>query len=458
MDPAIPVRVDLGGAFFAELSKHYSDSATPPMMPLRVVSKICKATRAHDEQQIANTWVSGYGYAMFIQPHIIPQNVWMATQGANCPCPGYSLSLSEEQQDTALLKVHGALLPDGKPHLDAPAALFVFQAGGRKFDPFEDAKADDTEQMTKTRAEVSGQIQDFAARILSQQHRTNILLFFVNGLQIRAARWTRSDVTFAKAFDYTKNRELLRDLLWSVSRLSSRELGYDQSVSLLSPEDEDYTIMSMLAKEKVSDVSEEEDTIVDRTHQGPYIFKYVRAAFATAIAGDAPRYRITIPTSERDRFFLAGKPTIVAGGTTSRSTRGYVAWDVTGKRFVWLKDVWRRADKYNLPEGLVLRDLNRTGVCNVPTYVCEGELKHDGEGVGLADPSHDEDPNTYHDYKDYCPPPPDDAKRRLRHSRTVVEEVALPLSVFKNGKQLLSVVRDCVQGMSSCVSLSPCSR
>ncbi|KAI0696572.1 hypothetical protein C8T65DRAFT_583309, partial [Cerioporus squamosus] len=376
----------------------------------------------------------------------------MAEKGTRRPCPGYRLSLAQDQCDEGEPKArHRVLLRDGSPHPDPVCALFVFKAGGTKFDPWENVRKGDSH--AQTRANVRGELTDYVALTLSRQHRATILLFFVNGLKMRLTRWQRGSAIFTEAFDYTQNRELLREVLRRFSRLDSRGLGFDCSVTPLSPGDDDYAAMSRLGEPLDSDISEEEGAVVGRKLDGPYVFKYIRAAFAASIAKNALRYRVSIPTVKGNRLFLVGRPTVVvAGGRSGRDTRGYVAWDVTSERFVWLKDVWRPVYKNVEMEGSVLQTLNGAVVRNVPTFVCDGALDHDAENPGSAKSEGSEKPSNTHRGEDSHTSRLNSDKPNCRHYRVVVEEVGMPLTTFKDGKQLVSVVRDCVEAHADAVA------
>lgn len=402
----------------------------------------------------------------------------MQQAGIRCPCPGYRLSLSQDRYDKfdqKKLKVDGALHPadavpvDGRPHWEALCALLEFKAGGTQFDPYDDVKQGDAD--AETRINVRGQLTEYVAQSFGYQHRTAMFLFLINGSKMRATRWDRSGTIFTEAFDYTRQRDLLRDLLWGFSRLSPREQGVDYSAVPLKPGSLEYQMMTLLAKACDSDICEEEGTIVDSEVKGPYVFRHVRAAFRDAIADDAPRYRLSVPTSAGDQYYLVGKPTIVAAGMSGRGTRGYVAWDVAGERFVWLKDAWRPIYDNVATEGSVLRTLNGAGVRNVPTYVCDGELEDETETPKWAQPPFRETSNTQNEggrkgtkrAHDGLPVPGRSPNpfvnrgkhimRKFRHYRLVVEEVCLSLTML----QLLAIVRDCVQGQSRRFILRHCA-
>ena len=170
-----------------------------------------------------------------------------------------------------------------------------------------------------------------------------------------------------------------------------------------------------------------------------------------------------------------------------RGTRGYVAVDCESGAFMWLKDAWRAYCILADPEGNALRKLNDAEIINVPTLICHGDI---GDQVTLTpdwwevkntstaqtssstqrdklptpspstsspllsihvrshnlkrkrgdERSTDKGPVHQVDLREECP------LRRHKHYRLVVKEVARPLTDFKNGCQLISLVSDCVYG------------
>ncbi|TFK83367.1 hypothetical protein K466DRAFT_602927, partial [Polyporus arcularius HHB13444] len=172
-------------------------------------------------------------------------------------------------------------------------------------------------------------------------------------------------------------------------------------------------------------------------------------------------------------------PVFCAKGLIGRGTRGYVALDCTNGRFVWLKDAWRADYLLLEKEGDILAELREAKVPFVPTVVCHGDIreqttltsqvwedKHPLPGPAPG-PSHVSDQprassssskRKWTDVEDsgvHVPPPKglsgtdlpyrEDCPLRLhRHYRLVVEEVAKPLCEFETGKQLVSIIKDCI--------------
>ena len=433
------------------------------------------------------------------------QAKWLnpASQLAVGPCPGYRLGLSQDKsaskkkkKDETPLKIDAALykteeLPkDGRPHWETARLLIEFKRGGGQYDPFDDKKGDGA---SETRTDVRGQITTYVANAFSCQHRVAMFFLLVNGNQLRVTRWDRSGTVFTESFKYTQQRERLRNVLKSFSGLTDGQQGFDTTAFLLKPGDVEYELMDRLQMDSDgTDISETEGTVVEEAREH-YTFGFVRKAFADSLKNGAPRYCLSVPTETEVRRFLVGKATFVAPGMTGRGTRGYVAWDVDRGRFVFLKDAWRPHYENVSTEGRVLRDLRSAGVKNTPTCVCDAELEdvtktpqyaglrceepaseggqssqpiksQAGSKRKKTEPAHRNTSNNNGSQKqmkvpdlDAPIPPkqlsPDDFKqgrntgRHFRHYRVVVEEVCLPLEQFKTGKQLISIMRDCVKGV-----------
>lgn len=204
----------------------------------------------------------------------------------------------------------------------------------------------------------------------------------MNGPNIRLARWDRSGAIYSEIVDYVESPAALRDVLWAFSRLSREGHGLDPTTTPLSREDEEYQLMDDFAKPRETDLAEEEGTEVQipkASKKVPRVFAYVRRMFAKSLRDGGPRYKLLVPKKNgRDAHaFLVGTPTFVAPGAIGRATRGYVALDLEGGQFVFLKDTWLPQCEDTLDqmlEGKTLKKLNKAEVKNVPTLVAHGEL------------------------------------------------------------------------------------
>ncbi|KAI0668377.1 hypothetical protein C8Q78DRAFT_980056 [Trametes maxima] len=378
-------------------------------------------------------------------------------------CPGFKVALplnkwgpggpSDRKVDGALFQ-QDDVPSNGQPHWAKQMLLIQFRLGSEDDLYAESVGSDDDKERAKRREELSA----YVGHVLAHQQRTALFALLVHGTKMRLSRWDRAGTLFTEPFDYVDQPKLLRDIMWGFSSLSKEEQGIDATATALNPDSEEYKLMDELAQPQDTDLPENEgESFVLPSKKTPRVFAYVRNMFASSLQDGWQRWKLLMPTKKGKpaRAFLVGKPSFIAPGLEGRGTRGYVAVDCELRRFVFLKDVWRPHDERVEVEGEVLRKLRRAGVKNVPTLVCDAEL--DQETWRLPYPT-----TTSVDISGKrCEVPRPPQRRRntvpltgvpgtirskpLRHYRIVVEEVCMPLSNFKTGRQLVSVIRDCVQ-------------
>ena len=133
-----------------------------------------------------------------------------------------------------------------------------------------------------------------------------------------------------------------------------------------------------------------------------------------------------------------GKRYFASSSPTGRGTKCFVAYDVSRKRLVFLKDYWRSVVSTSTPEGKVLTDLRMKGVQSVPTPIAAGDVMCGGKKqetrthFGL---SRDERTQTKWPVQ--------------RHYRLVMKEICRPLSSFRTAKDLVKIIYDALNGKSS---------
>ncbi|KAI0667547.1 hypothetical protein C8Q78DRAFT_1105481, partial [Trametes maxima] len=263
-------------------------------------------------------------------------------------------------------------------------------------------------------------------------------MLLVIGRRFRLLRWDRSGTLVAKAVDYFENPDLLCEVLWRMSRLSDEQLGCDPSATRLLPGHPHYRRMTEASFPSRHDIDHTERRLDDNeVPKYGHVFRYVRDMFRDSLRENWPRYRLKVREGGITRNFLVCKPVFHASGMVGRGTRGYVALDYGRDRFVWLKDAWRAHYELVDQEGCILAKLNQEGVDNVPTLVCHGDILDQT----TMTPSYWERKNPP---SQSTLPSIDCPLRRHMHYRLVVEEVAMPLTGFQNGRQLVSIILDCV--------------
>ena len=304
---------------------------------------------------------------------------------------------------------------------------------GTDHDPL-DELADDAAGSAEKRKAVLGQITNYASIIFERQHRTHHFTLLIMGRHARILRWDRSGMVATQKFDYVDNPELLARFLWRYARLSEEQRGHDSTAKRLLPDDALYKL--------ISDRVEHPEKYGSRI-----LYEHAYGMFRKSIENSRPRYLMKVrdATVENDpeHLFVIGDPTFAAPGLAGRGTRGFVAVEVETRDgkwslkpgYVWLKDCWRVAHDRIEREGDILIKLNKANVKGVPTLICHGDVG--GQRTWSQEPwkkrNSDQQPET-------CP------FKTLVHYRMVVAEVCLPLSFFKNGKQLLKLIIDCIRG------------
>ncbi|KAI0916061.1 hypothetical protein AcV5_003504 [Taiwanofungus camphoratus] len=382
-------------------------------------------------------------------------------------CPGFKFVLTPhkpDEGDSSRQKVDAGLYTeadaptDGKPHWAKQRMWVEWKKERELQDPFSD-NGPEFEATSEERQKNRGQIISYAAKVFAHQHRRFLFTILILRDHARILFWDRSGAAVTEKFDYRLHPELLGRFLWRFSQLSPEEQGYDPTASIVAEGTEEYELMNRMATIQL----EASD--------------YVREYFKNSLDGEWTRWKLSIEedvqehlsqpsasneTVKRSRYFLVGKPHFFAPGVAGRGTRGYVAIDLETEKFVFLKDAWR----VNLPgidkEGNVVRFLNEKGVNHVPTLVCHGDIDSQCTVVqdlwtstnlpmvsnsppgtlqlavatteAVSSPVHRRNP-----------------LKRHTHYRLVTAEVGRPMSDFRTGSELVTIMCHCLQAHGEAV-------
>ncbi|KAI0648553.1 hypothetical protein C8Q79DRAFT_1067554 [Trametes meyenii] len=340
------------------------------------------------------------------------------------------------------------LLHDGRPRWADQIICVEFKRHETNKDPFDDWDEEQTDANSQARKEARGQIITYAEQVFRVQQRTALFMLLVIGRNFRIVRWDRSGAIVTRALDYVEHPGVLCGFLWRMSLQSDEALGVDPSATRLRPEDADFGEMDEAAKVLDSDLATEERVLTEaEVRAGVQVFKYIREWFRLSLHPAWPRYRVEVPDGDKTRLLLIGRPLFYAHGMAGRGTRGYVALDCSSKRFVWLKDAWRVHYDLVDQEGTILALLNDKHVRNVPTLLCHGDIRNQTTDT----------PRVWEEKHPPKPLPttpgpstsslPASPLRHHMHYCIVEREVAMPLSEFQHGKQLVSIVLDAIVGM-----------
>ncbi|TBU56983.1 hypothetical protein BD310DRAFT_949745 [Dichomitus squalens] len=354
-------------------------------------------------------------------------------------------------------------------------------------DPFDHCGARDMpEEVDDARRESFSRICGAVEPLFTSQHRVFVFMLLVCGRRFRLLRWDRAGLITTPPVDYYENHSLLCDFLRRLAHLDDTALGFAPSATRVLPGNPDYLRVDLAARHDPSDVDHAERDLHWGELEEPFVFDYVRSLFRASIATSWPRFRLQVSSGDMARKYLVGKPVFMAEGVSGRGTRGYIALDCHTCGFVWLKDTWRLSCVNFEKEGDILSRLKAAGIDGVPTLVCHGDV---GNQVTVTGdwrerthplPSSTSPSSSKTDMSTSRPSPRssslDSRKRKWRdvvdddvsdsalsepshqaaalsrrppwqhtHYRIAVKEICLPLMEFKNGKQLVTIMLDCLR-------------
>ena len=153
-----------------------------------------------------------------------------------------------------------------------------------------------------------------------------------------------------------------------------------------------------------------------------------------------PTYRVEVNTNGTSRELIIGRPFWDSDSPCGRATRGYMAYDTSEKRLVFLKDSWRTESTRILAEGVMYTKLKKLNVPFLPDLLAAGDVKFNNKVQKTVTQNYANKP---------FPPPwrwPCSRLDTLIHYR-VVQELAFPLASAVSSKEVVQAMRDIVEGI-----------
>ena len=395
--------------------------------------------------------------------------------------PNPSMFDEAQKTDVALYRKEVVVADDERAPWGDQILPVVFTASNLVSDTYHDTPVRNSSKTVAMRKMTwQGQSLAYGEFLMAVQQRLAVFMLVIIGRQCRFIRWDRSGSIVTSALDYFVDWVSFCHIMSAIAFCTDVELGCDPTAVRLFPHDPDYHKMNEAAVPLLTDIDHAEGLLPGgMVPEASSVLKYVRHQFASSLEPLWPRYRLEVPDGNfKMRCFLVCKPVFRAEGLAGRGTRGYVALDCETGAFVWLKDAWREHHLMVEKEGDVLAQLNDAGIPHVPTLVCHGDIgdqdtltpvwweQHHrqrslgrstinaaGASSGRTQPSGCSSRNlkrkraATNEGADITATSHTDCPLRLhRHYRLVVKEVAMPLSDFTSGRQLVSVVTDCIYG------------
>lgn len=227
-------------------------------------------------------------------------------------------------------------------------------------------------------------------------------MIVVMGRRARLVRWDRAGAIVSESFDFVQDPRNMITFLYRYGHMDRMQRGYDPTVVHAS---EAEVAEMRRCRETLSAYHKE--CLDDAMEDGWPIYKILTRAKDIMSPKDlTPEVSNSqaLPSSARDaaseaepasgiggataagnpcaqHYFLIGKPRTTSHSPTGRATRGYVAYDVSTKRLVFLKNTWRPASLRITPEGEVYKHLWKKGVEYIATPISAGDVYSDKETV-----------------------------------------------------------------------------
>lgn len=294
----------------------------------------------------------------------------------------------------------------------------------------EDGDLESHIEWTNTAYRICGQLVAYASAVHQSQFRVfsfSIVLFGNSG---RLLRWDRSGIIYTESFNWAADHDTLFEFIWRLNFFSDVDRGFDTTVVSVEDDEADAALPMLKTYKGLEKV--------DRTDLHKFL------VYDDLATDEPPRCYIT-PSAIWSTDALFG-----------RSTFGYIAYDVTSTKLVYLKDFWRTDNHGIQKEGDVYRELHNAQVPNIARFGRAGDVPLSPQHANTV-PLNVQGTKTQ-DYAkrgtlghEWCPGQP--RVDRYVHYRLVLETLGQPLNTFKSTRQLCEVIRDAIMGKNCCLSL-----
>ena len=288
----------------------------------------------------------------------------------------------------------------------ALAEIFIEFKWKSSDDPF--CCTDDSFLSTaKTARDTLGQITSYAAVQFGAQFRTHLYSILICRDTARILRWDRSGTIVTEAIKFNES-PFLAEFFRRYSQAPPAMRGVDTSV--IEP--------------TASESSDARKALGWECH--------------------IPLFKLSVPAAcGLSRFFIVQAPIATPYTPPGRATRGFKAYDLSGKAAVYLKDSWRIDLPDITAEGLVYATLEKASVPNIARCIVSGDiLDHATKTQEYANKPW---------VKDH------DSRARFiphRHSRLVLDVIGRSLTEYKSSYEMTTAIRDALVGESLDLALN----
>ncbi len=352
-----------------------------------------------------------------------------------CPDLTFTNTTSQagEPDHKPAIAVHSrAYLDDAETSSGSPALpdwrdiqLWIVTRGNDDdfFRSLEEADPEGRVRWTKSTFETCRQLITCSACANIYQFRVFSFSVAFSGDTARLLRWDRCGVIYTDSFKWASDPCTLIEFLWRFNFLSDVDRGYDTTVTTVEDDEAEVALPKLRTYRGLENVTRDE------------LRKFlVRSDFAS---DQQTRWYIA-PREICDHDFLFG-----------HSTYGFIAYDVTTARLVYLKDFWRVDLPGITKEGDVYRELRDAQVPNIARFGRAGDVPLTTEGADVLPfavqrtktqeyvMGNGGEQTPCYGTLGFVP---------YIHYRLVLETLGRPLKTYKSTRQLCEVIRDAIVG------------
>ncbi|KAL4243817.1 hypothetical protein ABKN59_011405 [Abortiporus biennis] len=266
----------------------------------------------------------------------------------------------------------------------------------------------------------------YAASQFTRQHRVFLFTICIFNSYARIVRWDRLGAVVSEPIHHHDDPCCFVDLFKRFSQMTDKQLGLDTSVTLANRVEEGLLLNAIREHLKESVKRNESLSIPD-----------VEETFDESF----PSYKIQVQVENQPlHSYIVKKPFQSSSSLWGRSTRAYIAYGLSEKRLVFLKDYWRPIRIGRDSEGEIYDEFDESFKDDpdvrqhLPTVIYGGDVRYkSGSSQKLGDVQETETENRL-----------DSSRMCLRHHR-IIQEIAFSLLDVTSSRDVVQIICDVVK-------------
>ena len=249
----------------------------------------------------------------------------------------------------------------------------------------------------------------------------------------RFIRWDRAGAVVTARFDYVANPQQLADFFWCFAHMDDVQRGLDPTVCPATKKEA--TRFRDAAQKFVRDMNMPKDPrIPSRGRKLPH------AELTLDQASGYPVWKVNVNNNVtgKSASLAVGRPFAGHSDVLGRGTRGYIAYDLSADRLLFLKDTWRHDNLDIEPEFETFQQLHEHHVPHIPAVYYGGDVINEDGSVQETD-------THVHSVVEEEWLVTDDVFGKLIHHR-LVQDIAYPIESAHNDREFIQAFHDVLVG------------